>query len=74
MLKRFQVARTKDILSLEWGILKEKVTNDRNAAQCQALVIENKKLLRCSPEKGDDATRLMDCGPFLGVRTIRTLL
>lgn len=44
ILEKSQLAKNKELLSLERGIQKVKTTNDRNTAQCKALALENQNL------------------------------
>ncbi|KAK8860285.1 hypothetical protein M9Y10_011949 [Tritrichomonas musculus] len=44
ILEKSQLAKNKELLSLERGIQKAKTTNDRNTAQCQVLALENQNL------------------------------
>ena len=72
ILHKAQLAKTKELLSLERGIHKEKVTNDRNTAQCHALALENQQLFnQLHPSK---AVRTSDPGTRLGLRATKTLL
>jgi chromosome segregation ATPase len=75
LVKRYQATRTKEFLALERGVMTEKVNNDRQAAQCMILVEANKKLSNCmNPVRDGGESPVVDCGSFLGVRTVKTLL
>ena len=72
IMHKAQLAKTKELLSLERGIHKEKVTNDRNTAQCHALALENQQLFnQLHPSK---VVRSSDPGTRLGLRATKTLL
>lgn len=44
ILYKSQHAKNKELLSLERGISKEKISNQQNTAQCRALAVENQQL------------------------------
>jgi chromosome segregation ATPase len=72
LLQKVQIARSKELLSLERGIKREHVTNDRAVAQCQAMAMENRQLFnQMNPQKKErhsgDAVRL-------GFHSTKTLL
>jgi chromosome segregation ATPase len=72
LMQKVQLARTKELLSLERGIKREHVTSDHAAAQCQALAFENRQLFnQMNPQKRE---RHSGGSVRLGLHSTKTLL
>ncbi|OHT06843.1 hypothetical protein TRFO_25094 [Tritrichomonas foetus] len=75
ILEKSQMAKTKELLSLERGIMKVKASNDRNTAQCKALAIENQHLFnQMNPNKLCAGPDISCQASKFGLKATRTLL